>query len=196
MSSMDQVFVKAFSRRRLAEPDRDARRQAPQQDATQAPGELDSESQLGSLELNRSVAGTAEVWVDTVEDPIARSDQASHDVPMPHVGRGFTVDRAVSFERTKIDTEVWRSDQPASAVEDRESVRDVADVDVTESKSLTRQHRSLALSNTFTPLTREPSPTRLCLPRARHRKRRDALRRIEDDRVSQKRWSPRRLSNR
>ena len=85
MSSMDQVFVKAFSRRRLAEPDRDARLAAPRHEETQKSEVVDLTGQPGSLEVNRSVAGTAEVWVDSVVDQIARPDPASMEIPKPHV---------------------------------------------------------------------------------------------------------------
>ena len=126
MSSMDQVFVKAFSRRRLAESDRDVRRQPAQpHEVIQTSADLDSDSQFGSLELNHSVAGTAEVWVDPVEDQIARPDHASCDVPKPHVDRALPVDRTVTFELPKFDTRI--EEVTHERVEDRASGVDAAD---------------------------------------------------------------------
>jgi Mrp family chromosome partitioning ATPase len=44
---------------------------------------------FGALELDQSVAETAEIWIDPVEDQIARADQARREVPRPHVDGGF-----------------------------------------------------------------------------------------------------------
>ena len=86
MSSMDQAFVRAFSRRRLATPN-----QPNERPAETPPVEREEES--GSLQLDRSVTGSAEVWVDQ----IARADQANEEIPRPHV------DSAVSFELPRVE---------------------------------------------------------------------------------------------
>lgn len=80
MSSMDQAFVKAFSRRRLAATDRRAQHGEPQEVETNQ-----SSDAPGSLRLDRSVEATAEVWEDRAELPFARADQASLDVPAHHI---------------------------------------------------------------------------------------------------------------
>ncbi len=95
MSSMDQVFVKAFSRRRLAESDGQPGSHAAHSDAsptatTPAQPAIDPDrpsGEIGSLQVDRSVAETAEVWVDgeSGKDVIARADHASLEIPRPHV---------------------------------------------------------------------------------------------------------------
>jgi Mrp family chromosome partitioning ATPase len=87
---MDQVFVKAFSRRRLAESENQTERHASQDDAaatkaSESEQVLTPIGDLGSLQVDLSVAETAEVWVDAVENQIARADQPRLDIPRPHV---------------------------------------------------------------------------------------------------------------
>ena len=86
MSSMDQAFVRAFSRGRMATPN-----QPNERPAEASP--VEPEEETGSLQLDRSVAGSAEVWVDQ----IARADQANEEIPRPHV------DSAVSFELPRLE---------------------------------------------------------------------------------------------
>lgn len=87
MSSMDQGFVKAFSRRRTADPNRADRATGPvpSNPTSLRPDQAEDKLVFGALELDQSVAETAEIWIDPVEDQIARADQASLEVPRPHV---------------------------------------------------------------------------------------------------------------
>ena len=39
----------------------------------------------GSLQLDQSVASTAQIWVDPIEDQMARADHPSTDIPRPHI---------------------------------------------------------------------------------------------------------------
>ncbi|MGI9473985.1 MAG: cellulose synthase operon protein YhjQ/BcsQ [Rubripirellula sp.] len=87
----DQAFVKAFSRRRPS------RGPAPESQVANdqtnenpvAPAESGDVRQVdvepGSLQLDQSVASTARIWVDPIEDQIARADQAMNEVPQPHI---------------------------------------------------------------------------------------------------------------
>ncbi len=75
MSSIDQAFVKAFSRRNraahlAAEPP--------------SPAPIDQE-ELGALKLDPSVAASATLWVDSAEDTILRSDSPAVIAPKPHL---------------------------------------------------------------------------------------------------------------
>ena len=78
---MDQAFVKAFARRT-----RGAQNQPVPAEPVARPEQADVNAEPGSLQVDRSVASTAEVWVDPIEDQIARADQPSNQIPSPHVG--------------------------------------------------------------------------------------------------------------
>jgi Mrp family chromosome partitioning ATPase len=103
MSSFDQAFVQAFARRsrssqgrpRQAAGNAPTAKQASGTSTPNAPSEsadIDSASpesmsylDQGSLTVDASVAGTAQIWVDPIEDQIARGDVADTSVPKPHV---------------------------------------------------------------------------------------------------------------
>ncbi|MFK8115487.1 MAG: cellulose synthase operon protein YhjQ/BcsQ [Rubripirellula sp.] len=90
MSSNDQAFVKAFSRRNR--PERSGRPQAtadvekqvvapvPEIQRIQRPA-----SEPGSLTVDQSVADSTQVWVDPIEDQVVRADVSTTDVPKPHL---------------------------------------------------------------------------------------------------------------
>jgi Mrp family chromosome partitioning ATPase len=86
---MDQAFVKAFARRNRSGQDQAGQasrgnNQQPRSESETAPLP-GSTVEPGSLQVDRSVASTAKVWVDPIEDQIARADIADLDVPKPHV---------------------------------------------------------------------------------------------------------------
>lgn len=79
MSSIDQAFVKAFSRRNRGTNSPEAPVELP-------PTEPVSSEEVGSLKLDPSVSSSASVWVDPIENEIARADQ-SDTVRKPHVAQ-------------------------------------------------------------------------------------------------------------
>lgn len=112
MSSFDQAFVQAFARRsRSAQrrprqvvgsqvtDDPQTNIQSTESLGPTAPVEpvdvgsanhLPSQESLhqlrqGSLTVDASVAGTAQIWIDPIEDQVARGDAAAVSVPKPHV---------------------------------------------------------------------------------------------------------------
>ena len=84
MSSMDQAFVKAFARRNQSGRNQSGGNQPGGNQVGPAPAASPLD-ELGLLKVDRSVAGTAEIWVDPIEDQIARADIAEFDVPKPHL---------------------------------------------------------------------------------------------------------------
>ncbi len=80
---MDQAFVKAFARRNRSGRDQ-SDQPATTEPTTSAPVTKVTD-EPGSLKVDLSVAGTAEVWVDPIEDQIARADYAQFGLPKPHV---------------------------------------------------------------------------------------------------------------
>lgn len=74
MSSNDQAFVKAFARRNRTERT-EQRRPAPSPATAQ-----------DSLTVDQSVAETAKIWVDPIDDQVVRADAAADAVvPKPHI---------------------------------------------------------------------------------------------------------------
>lgn len=95
MSSIDQAFVKAFSRRNRGE--------SPRQQPSPQPVELTVVAEPGSLKVDPSVAQSASVWVDPVENEIVRADSSDAVVPKPHVAPG---DTHVSVSSVSSDSEM------------------------------------------------------------------------------------------
>lgn len=84
MSSFDQAFVKAFSRRNRSA----ASQVAANPEAVRQAGPVRTINPIdepGSLKVDRSVTNSAQVWIDPIEDQIARADSADPDVPKPHL---------------------------------------------------------------------------------------------------------------
>ncbi len=76
MSSFDQAFVKAFARRNRSAGNRSVgnRVVANPETAKQVVSvpRINPVDEPGSLKLDRSVANSAEIWIDPIEDQIAR----------------------------------------------------------------------------------------------------------------------------
>lgn len=93
MSSMNQAFVKAFSRRHATED---------KQQATTLP--VAATPQPGVLKVDPSVADLAAVWVDDKDAEIARADVAESGLRKPHVGPGdASVRETVAASETSLD---------------------------------------------------------------------------------------------
>ena len=84
MSSFDQAFVKAFARRNRSAGNQVAANPVAVKQAESAPI-VKPVDEPGSLQVDRSVANSAQVWVDPIEDQIARADTANPAVPKPHI---------------------------------------------------------------------------------------------------------------
>ena len=90
---MDQAFVKAFARshRPGQNPPNDIRLEA-KESADSPPGVVRPPQRPdriaetpGVLQVDRSVAQTTKIWVDPMEEQVARADLGDPDVPRPHV---------------------------------------------------------------------------------------------------------------
>lgn len=84
MTSFDQAFVKAFARRNRSTVTRGA---TPPEAAQPEAGPVAGTNPIdepGSLNVDRSVASSAQVWIDPIEDQIARADVAEPVVSQPH----------------------------------------------------------------------------------------------------------------
>ncbi len=113
MSSIDQAFVKAFSRRsRTASPET-----VVPQEPVSVPEETVAESvssteaqpvqDPGSLKVDPSVAQSASVWVDPIESEIARADSPDSQVPKPHIVSGNApISASVSSQQTTLDQRI------------------------------------------------------------------------------------------
>lgn len=84
MSSFDQAFVKAFARRNRSAASQVAAKPVAVKQAESATT-VKPVDEPGSLQVDRSVANSAQVWVDPIEDQIARADTANPAVPKPHI---------------------------------------------------------------------------------------------------------------
>ncbi len=96
---MDQAFVKAFARRnrrsnrgsgtRLPASEPVASPSSPPVASSTPVNSVEETVRLvrepGSLQVDQSVASTAQVWVDPIEDSIARADEGVSALPRPHV---------------------------------------------------------------------------------------------------------------
>jgi Mrp family chromosome partitioning ATPase len=102
MSSFDQAFVQAFARRNRSAGKQVAANPAAVQQAESAPT-INPGDEPGSLKVDHSVASSAQVWVDPIEDQIARADVANPAVPKPHIdpiGDPVTTHRSTLDEQT------------------------------------------------------------------------------------------------
>lgn len=84
MSSFDQAFVKAFSRRNRSSAGRVTQTPDTAKPNAGTVASINPNDEPGSLKVDQSVADSAKVWIDPVEDQIARSDTADSVVPEPH----------------------------------------------------------------------------------------------------------------
>ncbi len=102
MSSFDQAFVKAFARRNRSAVTESRQTQRQSKQAGSAPT-INPIDEPGSLKVDRSVANSAQVWIDPIEDQIARADSADPAVPKPHldpVSDPVTTHRSTMDEQT------------------------------------------------------------------------------------------------
>ena len=89
----DQAFVKAFSRRRRSSKGQVAGQQVGKRPAVADTTESfviedssnSSSPELGAVQLDQSIAATAQIWVDPMEDQVARADRPMPEVPRPHL---------------------------------------------------------------------------------------------------------------
>ena len=116
MTSIDQAFIKAFARR--------GRR--PSNESASADSALPSQADqpTGELRVDPSVAETAKVWVDPIEDQLLRADAPSEDaVPQPH--------HQVAHQRIT-PSEHFRSEFVFGTVADQEPTESVDDNPIIE----------------------------------------------------------------
>jgi Mrp family chromosome partitioning ATPase len=73
MSSMDQSFVKSFSRRNRGES------------TSKSPAAADPQQATGGLSVDASVAASAAVWIDEEQSEVARADAGDDQPPQPHI---------------------------------------------------------------------------------------------------------------
>ncbi len=125
MSSSDQTFVKAFSRRkRAAESHPNASSMPTGQPAAgehvnsdmpssaagpqkESDGQSESNLQPGELHVDPSVAQSASVWVDPIENEMARVDPGVNELPKPHVDTSPpSIKSALPEEFTTLDQRI------------------------------------------------------------------------------------------
>ncbi len=105
MSSFDQAFVKAFARRNRSAANQVAAKPVALKQAESAPT-VKPLDEPGSLQVDRSVANSAQVWVDPIEDQIARADIANPAVPKPHID---SASDPVTTHRSTLDVQTASS---------------------------------------------------------------------------------------
>lgn len=113
-------------------------------------------AELGSLQLDQSVASTAQIWVDPIEDQMARADHPSTDVPRPHIEsmlRG-TAPAVPELERPATPQPMMPNVAPAAPTEEPQNLETTAPFKV----AAPERAGSLSTDTQTTPLGDRPEP--------------------------------------